>query len=83
MMALSRPEVDLIAVTCVSGNVEVDQVAINTLRVLEVCERLDVSIYSRFLYNFSFQVFTPNCSSTQMPESDTFLAPLGMLCLNM
>lgn len=60
MMALSRPEVDLIAITCVSGNVEVDQVAINTLRVLEVCERLDVSIYSRFLCSVSFQVFTPN-----------------------
>ena len=43
MMALSRPEVDLIAITCVSGNVEVDQVAVNTLRVLEVCGRLDVS----------------------------------------
>lgn len=42
-MALSRPDVELVAITCVSGNVEVDQVAVNTLRVLQVCNRLDVS----------------------------------------
>ncbi len=50
MMALSRPEVEVLAITCVSGNVEVDQVAINTLRTLQVCNRLDVSI-SCFISN--------------------------------
>ncbi len=43
MMALSRPEVEVLAITCVSGNVEVDQVVINTLRTLQACDRLDVS----------------------------------------
>ena len=43
MMAASQDDVDILAVTCVTGNVHVDQVITNTLRVLRVCDRLDVS----------------------------------------
>ncbi|XP_053397601.1 uncharacterized protein LOC123552077 isoform X2 [Mercenaria mercenaria] len=45
MLALSRPDIDVIAITCVSGNVSVDQVCLNTLKVLTVCGRLDVPVY--------------------------------------
>lgn len=45
MLALSRPEVEVVAITCVAGNVNVDQVCLNTLKVLTVCGRLDVKVY--------------------------------------
>jgi purine nucleosidase len=37
MLALSRPDVELVAVTCCAGNVDVPQAAANTLAVLELC----------------------------------------------
>ena len=43
MLALSRPEVEVLGITCVSGNVDVDNVCRNTLRVLQACEKQDVS----------------------------------------
>ena len=43
MLALSNPTVDVVAITCANGNVKVDDVAANTLRVLQVCNRMDVS----------------------------------------
>ena len=43
LMALSDPEVDLIAITCVEGNTNVRQTALNALRTLQVANRLDVS----------------------------------------
>ena len=43
MLALSRPDVDVIAITCVAGNVPVDQVVLNTLKILTVWGRPDVS----------------------------------------
>ncbi|XP_060573668.1 uncharacterized protein LOC132731491 isoform X4 [Ruditapes philippinarum] len=42
MLALSRPDIQVVAITCVAGNVDVDQVCVNTLKVLSVCDRLDV-----------------------------------------
>ena len=48
IMALSRSDsIDIIAVTCVAGNTSLDNVYNNTLRVLQICNRLDVS---HFLY---------------------------------
>lgn len=44
MLALSRPEMDILAITCVAGNVEVDQVCINTLKVLAACNRTEVCL---------------------------------------
>lgn len=46
MLALSRPDIDVIGITCVTGNVRVDQVCLNVLRVLKACDRLDVSVLS-------------------------------------
>jgi inosine-uridine nucleoside N-ribohydrolase len=42
MLALSRPDIQVVGITCVAGNVDVDQVCVNTLKVLSVCDRLDV-----------------------------------------
>ena len=48
MMALTHG-VPMMAVTCVFGNTTVDNVTRNVLRVLNVCDRLDVS-KTRFFY---------------------------------
>ncbi|XP_071489276.1 inosine-uridine preferring nucleoside hydrolase-like [Diadema antillarum] len=45
MMALGQPNVNLIGVTCVTGNVEVDKVTINALRVLEKFSKLDIPVF--------------------------------------
>ena len=45
LYACASPEADLVAVTCVAGNVEVRQVAANTLAVLELAGRGDVPVY--------------------------------------
>lgn len=44
LYACASPEVDLLAVTCCSGNVEARQVAENTLAVLELAGRPDVEV---------------------------------------
>jgi len=44
LYALGSPEVDISAITCVSGNVEARQVAINTLAVLELAGRTDIEV---------------------------------------
>lgn len=44
LYAVASPEVDLIAVTCVAGNVPLDMVTRNTLAVLEAAGRDDVEV---------------------------------------
>ena len=44
LYALGSPDADITAVTCVSGNVEARQVAINTLAVLELAGRTDIEV---------------------------------------
>lgn len=44
LYACASPEADLLAVTCVAGNVDLDQVAVNTLAVLELAGRTDVPV---------------------------------------
>ncbi len=39
LLAVAHPDVELVGVTCVAGNVEVAQAASNTLAVLELCGR--------------------------------------------
>lgn len=42
MVALAAPNVELLGITCVSGNTSVENVCKNTLRVLQVCGKLEV-----------------------------------------
>jgi purine nucleosidase len=44
LYAAASPEVDLLAVTCVAGNVDARQVAVNTLAILELAGRGDVEV---------------------------------------
>ena len=45
LYACASPEADLVAVTCIGGNVDARQVAANTLAVLELAGRSDVPVY--------------------------------------
>ncbi|XP_029446170.1 uncharacterized protein LOC115084904 isoform X2 [Rhinatrema bivittatum] len=45
MMALAAPNVSVLAITCVGGNTPLENVCKNVLRVLNVCNRLDVPVY--------------------------------------
>jgi len=44
LYACASPEAEIVAVTCVSGNVEAEQVARNTLAVLELAGRGDIEV---------------------------------------
>jgi purine nucleosidase len=44
LYALGSPEADIVAITCVSGNVEARQVATNTLALLELAGRTDIEV---------------------------------------
>jgi purine nucleosidase len=44
LYAAASPEVELVAATCVSGNVDARQVAVNTQRILELAGRPDVEV---------------------------------------
>jgi purine nucleosidase len=44
LYSAASPEANLVAVTCVSGNVEARQVATNTLAVLELAGRTDIEV---------------------------------------
>jgi pyrimidine-specific ribonucleoside hydrolase len=44
LLAALHPDVELLAVTCVGGNTDVDQVTRNTLAVLEIAGRTDIPV---------------------------------------
>jgi purine nucleosidase len=44
LYAAASPDADLIAATCVSGNIDAEQVGINTRAVLELAGRTDVEV---------------------------------------
>jgi purine nucleosidase len=44
LLAVSHPDVELVAVTCCAGNVEAPQAALNTLGVLDLCGAGDVEV---------------------------------------
>lgn len=45
MLALARPDAEVLAITCVSGNTEVDHVCQNVLRVLTICNHLEIPVF--------------------------------------
>ena len=45
MLALGSSDVDLIAITCVFGNMDVEQAAQNTARVLQAAGRMDIPVF--------------------------------------
>ncbi|XP_042261124.1 inosine-uridine preferring nucleoside hydrolase-like [Thunnus albacares] len=45
MVALADPNVEILGITCSHGNTPLENVLKNTLRVLKVCNRLDIPVY--------------------------------------
>ncbi|KAG7254864.1 hypothetical protein CRUP_030289 [Coryphaenoides rupestris] len=45
MMALVAPRVQVLGITCVHGNTTVENVCRNTLRVLKVCNKLEIPVF--------------------------------------
>ncbi|XP_030265365.1 inosine-uridine preferring nucleoside hydrolase-like isoform X2 [Sparus aurata] len=45
MMALAAPDVEMLGISCCHGNTSLDNALKNTLRVLKVCNRLDIPVY--------------------------------------
>ncbi|XP_042368977.1 inosine-uridine preferring nucleoside hydrolase-like [Plectropomus leopardus] len=45
MLALADPNVEILGITCCHGNTPLENVLKNTLRVLKVCNRLDIPVY--------------------------------------
>ncbi|XP_061745887.1 inosine-uridine preferring nucleoside hydrolase-like [Nerophis ophidion] len=48
MMALAAPNVEILGITCTHGNTILQNILKNTLRVLKVCNRLDIPVYPGF-----------------------------------
>lgn len=45
MLALAIPNVEILGITCVHGNTSVENVCKNTLRVLQVCNKLEIPVF--------------------------------------
>ncbi|XP_046557171.1 inosine-uridine preferring nucleoside hydrolase-like isoform X1 [Haliotis rubra] len=45
MLLLSRADVEVLAITCVRGNIALDKVCVNTLRVLKACGKENIPVY--------------------------------------
>ncbi|XP_077125874.1 nucleoside hydrolase-like [Ranitomeya variabilis] len=45
MMAIVTPNVKILGITCVAGNTQLDNVCKNVLRVLKLCDRLDIPVF--------------------------------------
>lgn len=61
IMAALQPEIDLLGITVVSGNVDLDQGAKNALMSLEVAKRTDVPVYcgsSNSIAGVEYEIFS-------------------------
>lgn len=45
MMALAAPNVHILAITCTHGNTGIDNVCKNVLRLLKLCNRMEIPVY--------------------------------------
>ncbi|KAM9487122.1 inosine-uridine preferring nucleoside hydrolase isoform 1-T2 [Clarias gariepinus] len=45
MMALAVPDVQILGITCVHGNTSIENVCKNVLRILKVCDRMEIPVY--------------------------------------
>lgn len=45
MLALAQPGFEILGISCCHGNTPLDNVLQNTLRILKVCNRLDIPVY--------------------------------------
>uniref|UniRef100_T1JI57 Inosine/uridine-preferring nucleoside hydrolase domain-containing protein n=1 Tax=Strigamia maritima TaxID=126957 RepID=T1JI57_STRMM len=45
MMAITQPNVEVLAITCVNGNTCVDNVIVNVFRTLQSCNQLQIPVY--------------------------------------
>lgn len=45
LLALGHPDIELTAITCVAGNVGLDNTSANALRLLELAKRTDIPVY--------------------------------------
>ncbi|XP_075682825.1 nucleoside hydrolase-like isoform X2 [Rhinoderma darwinii] len=45
MMAIASPNVEILGITCVGGNTDLDNVCKNVLRILKLCDRFDIPVF--------------------------------------
>lgn len=80
MMALAAPDVEILGISCCHGNTSLDNALKNTLRVLKVCNRLDVSFGSKLVYHDFFFVATASAHVSRRVTYDTQQIPVYRGC---